>query len=835
MTSAQVRCEQREALELDRLQLLPRIAARRVAQALGAHDAPVAGDDSAQARVDGALGLADAQFVVEQAYLAGAAEQRAELADPVEHAGAVTVAVATGHGRPEAVLERLPGIAQAAIQPPGGQRGEHAPERARTRAMQEAQVARQRRTEGRPLVETALAVADVRLAPTQPLGRGSPGGQREVLARVGIAEQVLPVVEGVDPDPAPERRRAFVERVRLGEVGIAVRAQLEAAVEARHERADRCRQEAQRELDDERLRIARDLEIDPPDEPLEHLELGVDRARGCRVRIDRAPPRALEHGRRRRDRRARRAPRRAQPPDPVAQRADGAQRQHGDRQRRVHAERGRHDRAVEDDEVVTGDPATALVDVHAADAVDDARARIVGHPAAAERVHGEQRPGRGADHAGDVGRDRPPERVREHRRAGLAGGHEALERGDLAREQRVIRQTGPSDGDCAVAVVVVERVGHRHDATGGAVVTHHRDDARARDRVAVDRGRIAPVVVLTVAPAREAAELCQRVGGGERLLEQPAQRPRNREFLDRDRLERIVAQVDESGDGRSDVAQRRRRVLVADRLGRVGAPVDGGDHVAIAREALAQRRRQDEPGASRAQQQLRRAERAGGQHDPARAHRHRALATAQLVVGVVGEQSPAGAVVCRLEPDRGRGRVDLDTRARGAREQVHVERILGAEVAAGRAVAAAHAGLERHTPARHARAHRDRDRHRSEARVRRLVREPLQRPVLGWRAVGVVEDGVGRCCGRARRAHEHASAGVPVRQRVIGADLGRPAGSREDRFGRREHHAGIDERATPQPAGDQGGDVGAGTHVEQALAHAAWRLRLGRAEPHVAR
>ncbi len=221
-------------------------------------------------------------------------------------------------------------------------------------------------------------------------------------------------------------------------------------------------------------------------------------------------------------------------------------------------------------------------------------------------------------------------------------------------------------------------------------------------------------------------------------------------------------------------------------------------------EAVGERK----PEFARAQQDLGRAERAGGQHhglgrDGAR--------TRLLAIGGGEMDAPMGA----LALDMADGELGEDLGAMGVRVGQISERdgVLGADIAARAAIAAQRAGGLRDAggidglgEAHH---HRGGDGGLTEAGARRF-----QRAIFG-------EIGRGRI---TRRAQHGGGARIAHLQQAVVAHLLGPGGIGEDARVGLQRDGGIDERAAAEPAADEHMDVAAEPEIEQAGAIAAPHL-----------
>ena len=267
----------------------------------------------------------------------------------------------------------------------------------------------------------------------------------------------------------------------------------------------------------------------------------------------------------------------------------------------------------------------------------------------------------------------------------------------------------------------------------------------------------------------------------------------------------LVDDLDLAGDAGADVeALDLGRMPDADGVdGQLGAVAEGDD-VAVGREAPAQPVRQGEPLLARAQQDLGRAQRAGRQHDHVR--RHHAGLSGAVPAAVLPLEVDAPAALGRLGDVAHLG-VGEDLGAVPCRigQVGERHRVLGADVAAPAAVAAARAGGLRHAgridgcgEAHH---HRGRDR-----RLAQRHAGALERLVLGALGRRLVP----------RRPHPARRPRVAFIDEPVRADLGRPHGIAEHAGVRPQRHAGIDQRPAAQPAADEHVHVLAEAHVVEA-------------------
>ena len=384
--------------------------------------------------------------------------------------------------------------------------------------------------------------------------------------------------------------------------------------------------------------------------------------------VDRAEHRALDGLRRHVARRL---------PSPASAHGfDGAVGERGDGQRGIDAERGGNDGAVEDEQAAKDRVAVRrrCAVEHLSPPVDDAAhlhlevfpllpvlvfllrqvERRVAHRTSAERMHGQKRPALAVEQEFEIVRQQLPHRIGLHF-AGDAGiATELAQRGDALAEDLEVARIGPAHADRAVAIGL-GAAAHELERAARAVVAHDREQRRAPDRPAVDRARIVRRSVRAMLAAIATRELAQRVTGAHHLLEHAAQRRGHRHFLDDDRRGFRVAQVDDAGDRRSDLAPCGGHLLARDRVHldarsarTLPLVVGNRDHVAVGGEALAKPRAEDEIVVARAQQDFGRAEGAGGENHLARDQpEHAALAGAKVGIGVGDLEDPGVGAIGR--------------------------------------------------------------------------------------------------------------------------------------------------------------------------------------------
>ena len=386
--------------------------------------------------------------------------------------------------------------------------------------------------------------------------------------------------------------------------------------------------------------------------------------------------------------------------------------QSGDRQQRVDAERGRHDRAVEHKEPRPPRPRRAP---DAATMVDHAGVEVVGHRATAQRVHGEHGAWRlGAGHQ-LVGRRRhqlPAQGVQVHAAAGLRAGEDArlfavgVELGRVTRPQR--HRGVP--------------VGQAHEVARRAVVAHRQQRKRMRaEGPAGGAGQWVHARSGARCAVAVALELVQRVGGGQCFArdardgaggravfnDEPA---RHREALavSGHRGGRggsggggVTPQINHARDGRPHRHTARARAIAfsVHGLGHVGHETQG---VAVARKTRTQCRREGERLARQglaALQQLGAAEGAGGDEQAPCAHAQRVGACCRMrrrgidADAFGGQHGDQPATIVQWGDAPGAGTANYQcTVTRGASEVSVAQRQLGTgDVAAGGAIAAARA------------------------------------------------------------------------------------------------------------------------------------------------
>ena len=264
-----------------------------------------------------------------------------------------------------------------------------------------------------------------------------------------------------------------------------------------------------------------------------------------------------------------------------------------------------------------------------------------------------------------------------------------------------------------------------------------------------------------------------------------------------------AAEVDQSGDrGPHRRVRARDAVAEADVAHRLVGVVGEREHVAVAGEPVPEplRHRQAElPGA---QQDLRRPQRPGREHDDVGGDEPgRGGSLAEDV-----EAHPPGALAAAHGLHRHLGEDVRPVRV-SVGEVVHQDRVLGPVVAARAAVAAQVARVLPHPDGvraageRHVEVGAD---HLAAEAGRRLF-ERLQLGQLRPRL-------------RVRVGPEHLPGRAHIRPQGLGVlpQRGRPAVVGEDRVARLEGHARVDQRGAAEPAARQHGHVGADLEVEQA-------------------
>lgn len=702
---------------------------------------------------------------------------------------------------------------------------------------------RQRRQRLQRLPDVALAS----VAPPRPQAGTDPGalllaarqpsqhGDAAALERGGLAD----AVEG-QVGPALLARRAPGVEVRIDPQRAA--GQPDLARQAGAQRGQRDRLELQRELDANPPRRRPVGQRQCAGQTLAQHHLGRHRRRRRRHA---RPARMHRHGaRRQRHRRGR-----PQLPDLVAQMLHGPARQRGDGQRGIGAERGGDDGAVEHDERAepagggAGRAAVALVE-HPAVGVDRAAGGVVAHRATAQRMDAEDGAELFAQHGVELLGQQTPQRIGQDfgppgAAVGMAVGpvelvEQALHALDLLAEQGLRLQARPFDVDQAVAQRVVGAgLGLEDDHPAGRVVAIHAQQHGALQLSCVDGGRVDRASgVLAGVGLRHAV---QQVGGGEELVEHPLQGPGNGELLGQEARRAGAAGavqrgVDDAGDGRADAARPAGR-----HAGLVGPGIDLGVHavdghhvVAVGGILLAEAGRKARLRRARAQQDFGAAERPCRQDDLVGAqHIRLALVLARQLVGVHDDDPPAPAVA--LEAQHG-GAGDQPQGVRraapGLGQQAGVERQFGAVVATGHAVAAVFAAVQVDAAAggvavlleHHA------DVGRAEFLAAQLgdalALRQVADAVVVRRAAPLLPQQLGH---RAEARAERAVFPVRLAARPGAEGLAhffRPGRPGEHLGQRLLEHAGVDQRAAAQPVSQQGGDVDAHAHVEQAVAQA---------------
>ena len=156
----------------------------------------------------------------------------------------------------------------------------------------------------------------------------------------------------------------------------------------------------------------------------------------------------------------------------------------------------------------------------------------------------------------------------------------------------------------------------------------------------------------------------------------------------------VAHQPDDVRAGRRRIARRRRLLVrIAQHVGFVIAVVGQAEEIAVAAEFGPQRGRNRKPVHFRAQQNFRAVQRSGREHHLAGIQREFLAVAGSLHVLSVNAPAAAGELLqplhLGLREDRGAG-------VARHRQIVHVQRVLGAHVAAADAVAAIVAGLLLH-------------------------------------------------------------------------------------------------------------------------------------------
>ena len=275
----------------------------------------------------------------------------------------------------------------------------------------------------------------------------------------------------------------------------------------------------------------------------------------------------------------------------------GTRGQRRNRQRRVGAQRARHDGTVQHPQralpIVRQRLAVlalvvnnrACIEDHT-QMVDDTRLGGFAHRAAAQRVHREHRPAWLRHQVGQAVGQQAPHRVGHGDAPGVRCGQ--LFDGPL-RVIEIGAVTGlrPVDAQCAHGghvAVAAHRVGQAQ-AAAGIVVPYRADEQRAPHGRGVHRQRVVLVFVMRLRVAH--GQVADGASGGDGFLEQPLQRRGHAELLQPERPLRTIVLVQPAhgqagGDGGPDRALVERQVFIGRAVHGLVQPLHGADVVAVA-------------------------------------------------------------------------------------------------------------------------------------------------------------------------------------------------------------------------------------------------------------
>ena len=417
---------------------------------------------------------------------------------------------------------------------------------------------------------------------------------------------------------------------------------------------------------------------------------------------------------------------------------------------------------------------------HLALVIDDAGRAIATHRAAAERMHGyqvmtEQRVGERIARVGATCCLRRPAQVAIH-----------LLEDRLCGDLRP-RQLEPPlvERHAALAVVVA------HDEiclrTIGRALVGTEQQALAPARALADEVDDAPIGVLAelVTTRRQQRRQDRRQRRGDRAL------------LDHHAVFQLgrVAQIYEACDARANRARLDgRRLANADAVDRHVVVVGEGEHVAVAGEALADLIGNWQPLLARAQQDLRRAESSGGEHDDIAGDR--LIGGGELLALMaqrLEEHAPAAALLAHVRHAH-LGEY-LGAVMEGIGEIRHLHGVLGADVAARAAVAAQRAGRLLDAGVVHLLLERHVDRRPHHVLAQRIAADAERIQLVECRTLV-----------RHRPQHLHGAREAFLAQLIL-LDFRRPDGIVPHARIGRQRDVGVDQRAAAEAAADEHVDI----------------------------
>ena len=456
--------------------------------------------------------------------------------------------------------------------------------------------------------------------------------------------------------------------------------------------------------------------------------------------------------------------------------------QRRDRQQRVDAQRPRNDRAVAHIEpgvhrALHGVGASVE---HLALVIDDAGRAVPAHGAAAERMdRNEVVPEQGVGQR--VARVVAAGRLRRLAQVAVDLLEDRLRGNFRPREF----QLALIERDAALAVVMA------HDEVGLRAIDRTlvgaEQEALAAARALGDEVDDAMVGVIAELVATRGQQRRQHRG----------ERRGNRAFLDHHAVLELgcIAQIDEAGDARPHGPRLGdRRLADADAVDSHVVVVGEGQHVAVAGKALAELIGDGKPLLARAQEDLGRTERAGGEHDDVAGDRLiRGGKLLALMTERLEEHPPAPALLSDVR--HAHLGEDLGAVVEGVGEVRHLHRILGADVAARAAVAAQRAGGLLDARVVHLLLERHVDRRPHHVLAQRIAADTQRIELIECRALI-----------RHRPQHLHGAREAFLAHLVL-RDLGRPNGIVPHARVWRQRDVGVDQRAAAEAAADEHVDV----------------------------